>query len=170
MKNKLNTQKLTAAKAQPTAAKEVKKVLKVSAPIKAVDNEAQTMRVTFKQIGTTKKGDAVNNSIVFETTSTENVAKQALGHFYAIVSKYKRSNSALFNFALPIFLVVEKEGQTINFEDLLHNEYIGLTKGLKLQWTKEGLLRFSAKVRIAIEAVIEDRNALIDDEFSGIQF
>lgn len=170
MKTKLNTPKLTATKGN--AAKQVKtrKALTIIDAEKKQSNDGAKMRVTFKQLGLTKNGEALSSAVTFETANVDNVAGQALGHLYKIVSNYKKSNSKLFNFAYPIYLVIEREGQIINFEDMLNNEYIGLTKGLKIQWTREGLLRFGAKVRIAINAVSECRMNIIRDEFEGIEF
>lgn len=165
-KGKINSAKNIVNQAPKKALKITKKDAIIAAPkVEESENEGQKMRVTFSQNAITKKGDELKKSITYETTATQDVAKQSLGHFYAVVDKYKRANQKLFNFAYPIYLKVEKDGETIDLEGLRNTEYLGLTNGLKLQWNNDGLRRFGRNVRIAIEAVQESKFGIITDEY-----
>lgn len=127
------------------------------------------MKITLKQVGSGRNGESIASSIFFETVNNENFAAQALYELYSIVDTYKKCNSYLFNFAEPILLVIERNGQTIDLEKLNSSAYVGITNKLKLQWTKQGRLRFSERVRVAIKAVSNDHTTICNDE-SAIDF
>jgi hypothetical protein len=162
MKTKINSAKNIVNKA-PKVAPKVKQVLTIKPT--QTEEASEKMRVTFKQMGLKKDGGELSAQIVFETSAPENLAKQALGHFYAIIAKYKAANIKLFNFAYPIYLIIEKDGQKIDLSGLLSTEYLGLTQGLKLTWNNEGLKKFGRNVRIAIDAVNEDRMRIVENEY-----